>query len=564
MIWVVFNWLLCTWICYSTGVVIRSICKQPISFTGDVLIGLSFWGIFGGFIAFVFPLDHWFAQTIIFLIPSIGSSYLFKNKIPLFPNKALAKELLWLIPAILWWAWISSGPSLINDDGLYYRQTLLWLKKSGWVAGISNVHVSLGLGSGWHIISALFSMEWLFGYGIYDLNGWLFIIFCIYFIENYSQTKSIQLIIIIGFLSVFSIPFLSAANTDFPVILISLLLADQFIRKKVPNPLLISALIGFLFYIKYSGWIGFLFLLFFVKQQQVFQKSKQWIWISIGFVAFTCGKNIYQTGYGLYPYFPTFSIQSSWKTPEVLLTFYRTGMISWGMNDQLQVSQIEATEQLSITQKAIEFFGRDGIKGWFNKGILILIIIIGINTFYRSIHKGISDTRTAIQWIFIIYGIVWLFTAPQMRFILPILIILLYYIIIRYIPDNLFKINNINRSMGITMVTIGVIAAIIPIPFSSKTSNYLNQAGKVQTSFLIEPFRQYNFKAISHFEENQIQAEHPANNRYCWDCQNPCISLYYHKIIKEHFHMELKLLTKKFVKGYTLEEFYNTKLINSN
>jgi hypothetical protein len=81
----------------------------------------------------------------------------------------------------------SSQSSKINDDGLYYTQTVMWLDQAGFVKGISNLFLPLGLTSSWHVLQALFSFSFIEGVRFNDMNGFLVVVFFCYFVENYGR-----------------------------------------------------------------------------------------------------------------------------------------------------------------------------------------------------------------------------------------------------------------------------------------------------------------------------------------------------------------------------------------
>jgi len=70
-----------------------------------------------------------------------------------------------------------------GDVGLYHAQAVRWLEEYGTVAGLGNLHSRLAFNSSWHLPTAFFSMSFLGPQPFRALNGFLFLLAAIMFIQ---------------------------------------------------------------------------------------------------------------------------------------------------------------------------------------------------------------------------------------------------------------------------------------------------------------------------------------------------------------------------------------------
>jgi len=68
------------------------------------------------------------------------------------------------------------GPCLIGDEGGYQLPIVRWIETFPVVPGIANIEDRMGLNPAIYITNALFGVAWLYEGGLYDLNGFLFVL----------------------------------------------------------------------------------------------------------------------------------------------------------------------------------------------------------------------------------------------------------------------------------------------------------------------------------------------------------------------------------------------------
>jgi len=158
MIAVLFNWLLIFFTNYPLGRAINIQISNAQNLVQNVIVGLIINSCILTALAFFLAINTSFLCGICcinLLLIFIDVPY-YKKLYALFKQRLISKHFFFLFFASIVLAIYSSASSKINDDGLYYTQTIKWFREYGFVHGISNLHVSLGLSSSWHILQSLY------------------------------------------------------------------------------------------------------------------------------------------------------------------------------------------------------------------------------------------------------------------------------------------------------------------------------------------------------------------------------------------------------------------------
>lgn len=76
----------------------------------------------------------------------------------------------------------SIAPTEIDDEVGYHLPLIRWIEQYGIVPGLANIEDRMGFNSGFHVLSALFSIPNIWSGGLYDLNGLLYLCFGVFFL----------------------------------------------------------------------------------------------------------------------------------------------------------------------------------------------------------------------------------------------------------------------------------------------------------------------------------------------------------------------------------------------
>lgn len=556
MISILINWLFIIVICYSLGLVFNKLFKADLSFSLTIILGIIGITTLANLVAFIAPINFLFLTSIIiifFLFIVFNSKHFssnLKSQLAIFKNKT---NLFTIVLSSLVFAIYSSGFSNINDDGLYYTQTIMWLNQHGLVHGLSNLHLSLGLCSSWHVFQTIFTFPNLIN--LNDVNGLLLLVFTLFIIEKNETeqnafTNYLQYLLVLAV----SIPFFSAPNPDFAIIILSAIAIQLFISNK--NYSLIIVLAAFCFSIKISAIItSFLAIYLLLKYREIY-KSKQLLILAVAIVFIHIAKNIYQTAYPLYPY-KIASFNFDWKTPESILSFFTDGVKTWAYSDKFKPTDIEQIKDINQWQVAKNLLFRTGSKGIINQIILLSFLLSNTLVAYFYFKKKLEQKVIAMHILTCLSLVIWFVFAPQYRFAIPMLIYFLAFIVsllYKEIIAKKFKINLWYFHVLSLLVFFTISLTGIKVN-GNQTSSQIGTFNKIDAKQILIPKPEYSFK-MDTIMVNEQSYFHAQGNRYCWNSPLPCMSKGYEKIIFENYHYRISLRGKNLNEGFKFIYYY--------
>ncbi|MFA9213906.1 MAG: hypothetical protein ACEQSR_08675 [Candidatus Methylacidiphilales bacterium] len=429
----------------------------------------------------------------------------------------------------------------------------MWLNQYGLVHGLSNLHLSLGLCSSWHVFQAIFTFNNSIHFN--DVNGLLMLIFTFFILEKSNNNKTvfwsyIQYLLVL----LLSFPFFSAPNPDFAIIILSAISVQLFIsNKNFPFIILIAA---FCFSIKISAIITTLLAVYLLLKYWDIYQSKRLLFLAIAIVTIHIIKNIYQTAYPLYPY-KIASFNLDWKTPENILNFFTDGVKTWAYSDKFKPNDIEQLKDTTQWQMLKNLLFRTGSKGLINKAIFFSFLFSNVLVAFFYFKKKLKQNTLVMHVITCFSLIIWFAFAPQYRFALPMLIYFLSFII-SLIYTELFalKTTNFLKYIHLFLLLIFFTISITGLNIkASETSSQIGTFNKITPQQLLIPKPQYSFKMDTILVNNQPYF-HAQGNRYCWNSTLPCMSKGYEKIIFENYHYRISLRGKDLNEGFKFIYYY--------
>lgn len=555
MIIILASWIFILVNCYLFGFALNKLIFKQKAISVTIILGIISISIFANITSFFGPLNH----TFLFIISSISCIILFLNfnKIKLqflTVKKELIgfKNIVLLLASAILFAAYSSGYSNINDDGLYYTQTMMWLQEYGLVHGISNLHLSLGLSSSWHVFQAVFSFSNTVN--LNDVNGFLMFVFTLFIIEK-NTNKNINYLLYFQYFLVLliSIPFFNAPNPDFAIIVFTAIAIQLFLTSKNrDNYPLILLIVTYCFTVKISAIVISVlavFVLYKLLRYASFKlQSKLYILLFI-MLFIQISKNIYQTSYPLYPY-KILSLNTDWKTPEAVVSYFTNGVKTWSYSNKFRPNEVNEIKDIGALQLIESLLFRSGTKGLINKVIFASFLLSILLVSYLWFKHKINQNTIILQVVTGISLIIWFIFAPQYRFAMPMLIYYLafiIYLIYYHFLRNFFKINLYMAHVFIIIILF--IPTIFGLNISgNETSKQIGQFEQLNPTQLIYPMPKYSFAKMDTIIVNNTPFYHVNGNTYCWNSPLPCMSKGYEKIIFDNFKYRISL------RGNTLGE----------
>lgn len=373
--------------------------------SGKIFSGILIISLIWTVLSFFIPLNIYVEIPTILL----GLFFFLKEKyyqeFSVFSKKDYTLLLI-ISPIILFCG--SFYPYMIDHFG-YYVPTIKWLTEFGLVKGISNLNLTLGQMSIWHIFQSGFSN---FSDPFLRINSIVLIIYALYIIERKSWIQ-------LCFLPILLL-FSQSPSPDLPVIIFSLLILNEILQENKNISFLFIYSI-FVFAIKPTMiWlpiVSFLYSVFIIKS------SFKNLIPGILLVALFCIKNIYTFGYPIFPV-SIGDIGVSWKpNPEVLKISSQIA-IRKTYDMQYTYTQIQQFSSLDYIKN---WFFLHGIKSKINILFLISLFIFIIFTFRKK-----NKTITLICISILIKSILVILFSAQYRFFIDVFFVIFFVMFLTY------------------------------------------------------------------------------------------------------------------------------------
>ncbi|MBP2616756.1 LIC_10190 family membrane protein [Chryseobacterium jejuense] len=325
--------------------------------SGKILSGIMGVSLVWTAVSFFIPLNIYMEIPTVLL----GLLYFFKEKVYQEFYRFSKKDILLIafISAIILFTG-ASYPYILDHFG-YYVPSIKWLTEFGLVKGISNLDLTLGQMSVWHIFQAGFSN---FSDPFLRINSILLIIYSIYSIERKNWIH-------LCFLPVLLL-FAQSPSPDLPVIIFSLIILNEMISGN-KNISLLFAFSAFVFAIKPTMiWLP---LLVFLSNIFIHKSNFKRLLLGSAILFLFLIKNIWTFGYPIFPV-AIGDFGFSWKpNPEVLKTSSQYAILK---TYDMQYSY-EEIQKFSTWEHIKNWFFLKGIKSKIN--ILFIVSLCTVSIF---------------------------------------------------------------------------------------------------------------------------------------------------------------------------------------
>lgn len=460
--------------------------------SGKILSGIMGISLAWTILSFFIPLNIYVEIPAILL----GLLYFFKEKLYKefyrFPkNDAL---LVILISGVI----LFTGayyPYILDHFG-YYVPTIKWLTEYGLIKGISNLDLTLGQMSVWHIFQAGFSN---FSDPFLRINSILLIVYTIYSIErkNWIHLCFIPILLF----------FSQSPSPDLPVIVLSLIVLNEIVAGN-KNTSLLFAFSIFVFAIKPTMiWLPVLVFfssIFFFKSNF----KKLLFGGTILFLFFA--KNIWTFGYPIFPV-SVGDFGFSWKpNSEVLKTSSQYAILK---TYDMQYS-FEEIQKFSTWDHIKNWFFLKGIKSAIN---ILFILSLSIFSVFAWVKK--DKLITLIYISLLIKSVLVLMFSAQYRFFIDVFFVIFF--ILFYENWNKRKSIAVFSTLSIFFISLFSFPNLIQqsIP-SFQLGNFMAGFKKQQ---LYQP-SVYQYHQYARFKVGNLKFNVSRNYPYNFDTPLPAIS----------------------------------------
>lgn len=426
----------------------------------------------------------------------VGLFFFFRNKKYKHLVQHLSKEYRIFSFALGILLFCASFYPYVLDHFGYYVPTIRWLTEYGLVKGVSNLDLTLGQMSVWHLFQAGFSH---LSDPFLRINAVLLTVYLIYIIENRTWIQ----LLFIPVLLLFS----QSPSPDLPVIILSLVVTNEMLQRNA-NTLLLFAFSAFIFAIKPTMiWVPaacFFYTLLIIRKN--FSTLIPGAVIILLFFI----KNIYTFGYPVFPV-AIGDLGVSWKPDqEILATSSRYAILK--------------TYDMQYSYEEIQrFSGWEFIKNWlFLKGIKSKVNILFILTllfFTGYIIRKKDRMLTVILISLLIKSFLVLIFSAQYRFFIDVFFVIVFMVLRNHCSRRI-SVGGFSV-MGIALAGIllfpGILQTYVP---SFRLGSFM---GKFETTQWYRPsvyeYNRYRTYTVGNFRFN-VSYRYP----YSFDTPLPAVS----------------------------------------
>ncbi len=460
--------------------------------SGKILSGIMVISLIWTVLSFFIPLNMYVEISTVIL----GLFFFFKEKLYLEFYKFSKKDSFLLVFIAVIILFTGAYYPYILDHFGYYVPTIKWLTEYGLIKGISNLDLTLGQMSVWHIFQAGFSN---FSDPFLRINSILLIIYSLYSIERKHWIH-------LCFIPVLLL-FTQSPSPDLPVMVFSLIILNELISGN-KNISLLFAFSVFVLSIKPTMiWLPllvFLYILFILRPDY-----KKLIFGGIILILFFI-KNIWTFGYPVFPV-STADFGFSWKpNPEVLKTSSQYAIMK---TYDMQYSY-EEIQKFSTSEHIKNWFFLKGIKSVINIVFILSLFIFSVFTWIRK-----KKLITLICISLLIKSILVLAFSAQYRFFIDVFFVIFFVLFYEYW----------NRKRSIAVFSVLSLLFISVLTFPEIIQKYIPsfQLGKFMAGFKKEQLYQpavYHYKQFNSFNVGNLQFNVSKNYPYNFETPLPAIS----------------------------------------
>ncbi len=409
-----------TWVAFQWGSILQVGMALFIGEKHDntsveksILYGLALLAWITALVHFFLPIDKRLQSAV--MVIAIGQYALYPEQWNLFKKWLLNWQTLVLF--------FIGGIALIGRSGFgdiadYHLQAVKWAEQFPNLLGIGNFNRPLSNNNWW------FNLQALFGFGIgnavslYCLNSLLAIVTVKWVLTNLVETQSLErgIWLGLGLFTIFSFKtaFAGSISPDFPISLLVMIAALEFIKNKQQartkkGTLHLAILVCFAISIKLNALP--LFVLVIATLFMQFNTKTLGITISIGMIyllPWLIG-NVVVSGWLAYPVSQVDLFNVDWKVPASVLEFERYSILQWG---KIPGAPIEETAQLGLLEWLPKWFNQHDI---INKGVMLTVLLSVLFMLFQP-----NTYKQRAKGILFIFGLLGLFfclsNGPHIRY----------------------------------------------------------------------------------------------------------------------------------------------------
>lgn len=479
---------------YGWGLLAERILPEiKVSFiSGTIFTGICFVTSLAVLSALFLPINIYTEALII----AAGFTGFFLDRSKISFQKFERQNLKIVFFGTLLISFLASFYPYILDHFGYYIPTVHWLNDFGFVKGLSNLDLTLGQASFWHIFQSTFSH---ISDPFLRINAVLLIIFLLYILEKKSW-------LFLMFLPLFLL-FSQSPSPDLAVMILSLIVVNEILSES-KNITFLFALSVLAVAVKPT--VFWLPIFTFLYSAFIAKTSFKNLLPGFSVLILLIIKNLYLFGYPIFPV-AFFDLNLPWKPDGKLLKISSEFAIQKTFDNQYSLGQIQ---NFTIWQSIKSWLFLPGIKSFFNIAFVLSLIAFSVYTFIKK-SKIVSFLCICI----LLKSLVILIISAQYRFLLDVFLI----IILIMLSGKVTKSFSVKFSALLSLAILfffcfpKVISEVIP---SYRMAGFM---GKFEAKQFLKP-SEYHLNSYHQFQVGNLKFNVSKNYPFNFDTPLPAIS----------------------------------------
>jgi len=463
---------------------------------------------------------------------AVGSAdFTWTGRTSFWPYGALAIFLA--LPALM----LSAMPSESWDDGLYYIQNIKWIETYPAVPGLGNLHGRFAFNSSWHTLQALFGLRWFQGTPLYDQNGLLYILFCIYAVDALRLWRKAGRALLLSDALKMLLPaahfsltiFLTAPTADLPIFYLVWMSFLLFVEKHERNSLakadvhffLILSLVLFAMTVKLSSAFLAALPVYLVLRQISIGQWRRILPLAVFTIVFLApwlARNVILSGYLVYPFHQLDVFNFDWEIPRVDMEHMNCLITNWAKNRELPCNVV-------AEQSMAEW-----VPVWFSNvpaifKLMVGHVLVGIPLYLGLLGLGLLRKGRAFlqeqEGLIVVVGVLylgflfWFTSSPNLRFGLGVNLFFLLLTVglgvrlaLKWVPS---------RFWALSMISL----MLVPHLKLYHNITALDSPVAVAQKYAVYPAPDVAHR-VAPWEEADFLLYKPTAGQRCWDAPLPC------------------------------------------
>ncbi len=415
---------------------------------------------------------------------------------------------------------VVSHPTNI-DSGNYHIQAIAWMTKYPVIPGLGNLLVNLAYNQSSFLAEAFFSFSFLTTEPLRVVNGFLVLTVLIHAISNLDLKGEQQIsdnllyTVVVFFILLHFRNWLSSPVPDLVIALFSyIILQEAILRIRHQQYQLFNLPVVLLVFmaftaisIKISAAILPVIVLFLAIFTPGFFTLRRTLFFTVLGAAILLpwfARSVIQSGYLVFPLAELDLFEVDWKVPKAMVKATALQIKAFSIMPFMPLEEVKA---LTMLDRVAIWTQRSSVDRILIFLLVICMQLVYLFSLYRKAKPNTEKKQLQLLSLTIFAGIIfWFITAPDFRFVSPLLYISVVIILYVYVPKSLLQHKYTTLVLAI-FLSLGLLRKMDLNTFTTNT---------------VYPIP-YIASPVTLVQGDGFTVAVPDSGTYCWNHPVPCI-----------------------------------------